>query len=140
MTEEPELTETERAADALREALIYIRGREEQPDLIQCGQRAFEIIEIVNLEQITPPVAPDKETLHCLMSASRIWEWIGSGETSIADIGLRALIVMWTVRPDLIDGMTFEEIGQLGEMKRQRPGLLAREFGATFNFVGGLTK
>ena len=60
----------------------------------------------------------------------RLLIWIADGRT-LNDRGLRACVALYCTRPDLIDGMTLDQIGVLAGCSRQAVHKLAIEFRQT---------
>lgn len=65
------------------------------------------------------PFDHKKEARDCVISViCRVFLWITDAPT-LADRGLRATVVLYCVRPDLIDGNTLEEVGDQAGYTRQ---------------------
>lgn len=60
----------------------------------------------------------------------RLLIWIADG-TTIENRGLRATVALYCVRPDLLMGITLEEIGERSGMSRQGVYKLATDFRET---------
>ena len=60
----------------------------------------------------------------------RLLIWIADG-TTVEDRGLRATVALYCVRPDLLKGITLEEIGERSGMSRQGVFKLAADFRET---------
>jgi len=60
----------------------------------------------------------------------RLLIWIADG-TTVEDRGLRATVALYCVRPDLLKGITLEEIGERSGMSRQGIFKLAADFRET---------
>lgn len=66
-------------------------------------------------------------------AVSRILFWIAEAG-SIQNRGVRATIMLYCVRPDLIGGVTLERIGDDAGMTRQATHKLAQEFRLSMGF------
>lgn len=60
----------------------------------------------------------------------RLLIWIADGNT-VEDRGLRATVSLYCVRPDLLNGITLEQIGERSGMSRQGVYRLATDFRET---------
>jgi hypothetical protein len=60
----------------------------------------------------------------------RLLVWMADGST-LADRGLRASVALYCVRPDLINGATLEQIGDMAGCTRQAVHKLAKNFRLT---------
>lgn len=60
----------------------------------------------------------------------RLLIWMADGRT-LEDRGLRACVALYCIRPDLVDDMTLEEIGDLAGCSRQAVHKLATGFRQT---------
>ena len=80
------------------------------------------------------PLAPagDSNTRAC-EALSRTFIWIADAGT-LEQIGLRATVVLHTVREDLIEGATLEEIGHRAGCTRQAVENLLADFRATLGW------
>lgn len=67
-------------------------------------------------------------------AVSRILIWIAEAG-SIQNRGVRATIMLYCVRPDLIGGITLEKIGDAAGMTRQATHKLAQEFHLSMGFL-----
>lgn len=63
----------------------------------------------------------------------RLLIWIADGDT-VENRGLRATVALYCVRPDLLDGITLEKIGERSGMSRQGVFRLATDFRETTGF------
>jgi len=81
---------------------------------------------------------PDEETpeSRACEILRRTFIWIAEGR-SLEQRGLRATVVLYCVRPDLIDGQTLESIGFAAGVTRQRAHRLATEFRQTVGWEYG---
>lgn len=76
----------------------------------------------------TEPVDPKAEARAMTLEAiTHVMLWIAEGCT-LMQRGLRATIVLRQVRPDLIGGMTLEQIGEQADCTRQTVHKLADDF------------
>ncbi|AWI09627.1 hypothetical protein CKA38_10550 [Ereboglobus luteus] len=75
-------------------------------------------------DPIDPKVEARAMTLEAL---THVLLWISEGST-LVQRGLRSTIVLRQVRPDLIGGMTLEEIGEQADCTRQTIHKLADDF------------
>lgn len=66
-------------------------------------------------------------------AVSRILIWLAEA-SSIHGRGVRATMMLYCVRPDLIGGITLERIGDDAGMTRQSTHRLAREFRLSMGF------
>jgi len=74
------------------------------------------------------PIDHEKEARDKIITVvCRLFLWITDAPT-LADRGLRASVVLYCVRPDLIDGITLEEIGDQAGYTRQLVHQLVRRF------------
>lgn len=77
------------------------------------------------------PVDPRSEARALALEViCRLLIWIADGN-SIEARGLRATVALYCVRPDLLDGITLEEIGESSGMSRQGVFKLAADFRET---------
>ena len=60
----------------------------------------------------------------------RLLVWMADGRT-LEDRGLRACVALYCIRPDLIDGVTLDGIGELAGCSRQMVHKLAIGFRQT---------
>jgi len=65
---------------------------------------------------------------------SRLFIWVSEG-TSLKERGVRATVVLYCVRPDLISESTLEEIGYVAGRSKQAVHLLADSFREATGFV-----
>ncbi|WP_145928794.1 hypothetical protein OH491_16875 [Termitidicoccus mucosus] len=83
----------------------------------------------------TDPVGPKAEARAMAAEAiTHVLLWISEG-TTLEQHGLRASLVLHQVRPDLIGGMTLEEIGGLAGCTRQTVHKLADDFRKNMGLV-----
>jgi hypothetical protein len=76
----------------------------------------------------TPAIDPRREARALLMDAmGQIFIWM-TDAPSLVDRGLRASVVIYCVRPDLLDGKTLERIGDESDRTRQHIHNLAENF------------
>jgi len=64
---------------------------------------------------------------------SRTFVWVADGST-LEQVGLRATVVLYCVRPDLISGQSLEEIGLQAGCTRQAVEHLAADFRYTLGW------
>ena len=64
----------------------------------------------------------------------RLLIWIADG-TTLEERGLRASVALFCVRPDLIDGATLEQIGELSGRTRQAVHKLAAKFRLSLELI-----
>lgn len=78
-----------------------------------------------------PPFDPRQEARAlALETVCRLLLWMADAPT-LEDRGLRASVVLYCVRPDLIDGITLEQIGEQSGRTRQAVHQLADDFRVT---------
>ena len=76
----------------------------------------------------TEPKTPDQQGRELAVEAmSQLLIWVSSAP-SLEDRGLRATVVLFCVRPDLIEGATLEQIGQSSGRTKQHIHNLVRSF------------
>jgi len=76
----------------------------------------------------TIPVDPSQEGRQIAVEAmAQLAIWMADAPT-LEDRGLRATVVLYCVRPDLIDGATLQEIGEATGRTKQHVHKLARSF------------
>ena len=63
----------------------------------------------------------------------RLLVWMADGR-SLEARGLRACVALYCIRPDLVEGMTLEQLGELAGCSRQAVHKLATGFRATTGF------
>lgn len=121
---EPELTDSEimsEAAEAFSKTLYFMAdGRE---SLVQIGLKALTIISYVYPEFLVES-GPCKwgEVIDCApLNAEdvvfarlfrRVWSWMIEDSRKASNIGMRAIVLLYTLRPDLLGGATMEELGE----------------------------
>lgn len=64
----------------------------------------------------------------------RLFIWMAEG-ASLEERGVRATVVLWCVRPDLISEVTLEEIGDAAGRSKQAVHHLADSFREATGFV-----
>lgn len=80
------------------------------------------------------PIDPQQEARALALEVlCRLFLWMAEGHT-LEDRGLRATVVLYCVRPDLIDSATLEEIGDRAGRTRQAVHKLADSFRRTTGF------
>lgn len=80
------------------------------------------------------PIDPRREARELAREViCRLLIWIADGAT-LADRGLRTTVALYCVRPDLINGMTLEQIGNRAGCTRQAVHKLADNFRLTTGF------
>jgi hypothetical protein len=76
----------------------------------------------------TEPNSPEQQGREVAVEAmSQLLIWVSSAP-SLEDRGLRATVVLFCVRPDLIEGATLEQIGQSSGRTKQHIHNLVRSF------------
>jgi hypothetical protein len=76
----------------------------------------------------TEPTSPEQQAREITVEAmAQLLIWVSS-VPSLEDRGLRATVVLFCVRPDLIDGATLEQIGQSSGRTKQHVYNLVRSF------------
>ncbi len=76
----------------------------------------------------TEPLNPEQEARAQMVEAmAQLLLWV-SHVPSLEDRGLRATVVLFCVRPDLINGATLEQIGQSSGRTKQHVYNLVRSF------------
>lgn len=81
------------------------------------------------------PVDPRVEAREVAVEViRRLLVWIAEG-SSLEERGLRTSVALFCVRPDLIDGATLEQIGDLSGRSRQAVHKLAANFRLTIGLV-----
>jgi len=82
----------------------------------------------INDSFFTEPKTPDQQGRELAVEAmSQLLIWASSAP-SLEDRGLRATVVLFCVRPDLIDGATLEQIGRTSGRTKQHVYNLVRSF------------
>jgi hypothetical protein len=82
----------------------------------------------------TEPKSPEQQGREVAVEAmSQLLLW-ASNALSLEDRGLRLTVVLFCVRPDLIDGATLEQIGQSSGRTKQHVYNLVRSFRRTIGF------
>lgn len=77
------------------------------------------------------PFNPQQEARELAVEAlCRLLIWMAEGP-NLEERGLRATVALYCVRPDLIDGVTLEEIGDRSGRSPQAVHKLARSFRVT---------
>ena len=77
------------------------------------------------------PIDPARESRDLAVEViGRLLIWMADGST-LPDRGLRASVALYCVRPDLINGATLEQIGNLAGCTRQAVHKLADNFRIT---------
>lgn len=90
-----------------------------------------------NNDDSIPPAAlnPYEEARAMFRYAiSRLMTWVVDSPTH-AGRGLRCSVMLFCIRPDLIDGATLEEIGDAAGCTRQAVHKLARDFRLTMGLL-----
>lgn len=130
---EPQLNpieQLEHAADLLRDVLLDLAGDErshEAPDLVSIGKRAIAIVHALAPHRISalpgdcdPYSIAEGDSGALSVAAWPLWEWLANASPArYSAFGLRALVLLYVVRNDLISGMTLEDIGDLDGSSRQ---------------------
>lgn len=79
----------------------------------------------------TDPIDPGQEARALAQEVlCRVFIWIADAPT-LEDRGLRASVLLYCVRPDLLNGATLEEIGEASGRTRQAVHKLAENFRLT---------
>lgn len=60
----------------------------------------------------------------------RLLIWVADGH-ALEDRGVRACVALYCIRPDLIEGATLDQIGEVGGCSRQAIHKLASDFRQT---------
>lgn len=90
-----------------------------------------------NNDDSTPPAALDHyEEARAMFRhvISRLMIWVVDAPT-LAGRGLRFNVMLFCIRPDLVDGATLEEIGDGAGCTRQAVHKLARDFRLTLGLL-----
>lgn len=83
----------------------------------------------------TEPAEPKQEARFLALEViSRLLIWMAEGE-SLEERGVRATVVLYCVRPDLIGEATLEEIGHTSGRSKQAVHQLAESFRETTGYV-----
>lgn len=83
----------------------------------------------------TEPDEPKQEARFLALEViSRLLIWMAEGE-SLEERGVRATVVLYCVRPDLIGEATLEEIGHTAGRSKQAVHQLAESFRETTGYV-----
>ena len=83
----------------------------------------------------TEPADPKQEARFLALEViSRLLIWMAEGE-SLEERGVRATVVLYCVRPDLIGESTLEEIGHTAGRSKQAVHQLAESFRETTGYV-----
>jgi hypothetical protein len=80
------------------------------------------------------PINPQQEARELAADAMGLLAIWMADAPSLEDRGLRATVLLFCVRPDLIDGATLEQIGQVSGRTKQRVHNLVKSFRNTTGF------
>lgn len=81
------------------------------------------------------PISPKQEARFMTLEViCRLFIWMAEG-ASLEERGVRATVVLWCVRPDLIREVTLEEIGDAAGRSKQAVHQLADSFREATGFV-----
>lgn len=116
-------------AELLRDALLHLAGDQEREagDLVAYGRRAVALLAQLAPHRI-PALDPrctayqtsGDDAASLAEASSPLWEWLADASPArFSAFGMRALVLLYVVRNDLIGGMTLEQIGELDNSTRQ---------------------
>ncbi len=113
------------AVSTFSDALRYLAENARLIPLAFVGLRALDLVLLFAPEDIAPrkvigtrfACEPEANATTAKLF-SPVWHWLATGDNHLSAFGIRAFALLYLVRPDLLDGMTLEDIGGLDATPR----------------------